>query len=111
MPGAPPQGVRGHNISSTSILVMWGEVPADKQHGEILKYTVIYKESTGDAETEKRIDSLARQIALKELTKYTAYSIQVLATTVKGDGPLSDAITVWTDQDSKYKEKSIKFLG
>ena len=113
VPGAPPQPVEGHNTSSTSIFVMWGEVPADKQHGKIHNYTVIYKMSRGDAETENRVVSLARQIELKYLTEYTEYSIQVLATNMKGDGPPSAAISVRTDQDGKYmyKEKGIKFLG
>ena len=113
VPGAAPENVRGHNTSSTSILVTWDEVPADKQHGKILKHTVIYKESEGDAEMEKRVDSPARQIELKELKTYTAYSIQVLAATVKGDGPRSETITVWTDQEGtcKYKEMNVKFLA
>ena len=116
MPGAAPQPVEGHNTSSTSILVTWGEVPADKQHGKILEYTVIYKKSERDDETKKPVvtpsaEFNSRQIMLTGLTEYTSYSIQVLAVTVKGDGPRSEPITVWTDQDSKYKEKSIQFLG
>lgn len=110
VPGAAPQLVEGHNTSSTSILVTWGEVPADKQHGKILKYTVIYKKTKEDTETKEQVVN-SSQIKLTKLTEYTSYSIQVLAATVKGDGPRSEPITVWTDQDSKYKEESIKFLG
>ena len=111
VPGAPPENVTGHSTSSTSIEVNWGEVPADKQHGTILEYAVIYKETEGAADTEKRVNSTARGIELRGLIKYTAYSIQVLAATVKGDGPRSETITVWTVQDGKYKEKNIKFLA
>ena len=110
VPGAAPENVRGHNTSSTSISVTWGEVPADKQHGKILRYLVIYKESEGDAETMERVDSPSRRIELTKLIKYTVYSIQVLAATLKGDGPRSNPITVWTDQDGKYEENNIKFL-
>lgn len=110
MPGAAPQPVEGHNTSSTSILVTWGEVPADKQHGKILEYTVFYKKTKEDTEPKERVVN-SSQIKLTKLTEYTSYSIQVLAATLKGDGPRSEPITVWTDQDSKYKEKSIKFLG
>ena len=109
MPGAAPENVRGHNTGSTSISVSWGDVPADKQHGIILSYLVIYKELEGGEEREKRVNSPAREIELKELEKYTDYSIQVLAATLKGDGPRSNPITVRTDQDGKYKEKNIKF--
>ena len=108
VPGAAPENVKGHNTSSTSIGVTWGEVPADKQHGNIVNYTVIYKESNGGAETEKLVDSPTRETNLTNLKKYTAYSIQVLAATVKGDGPRSNPITVWTGEDGKYKEKNIK---
>lgn len=110
MPGAAPEPVEGHNTSSTSILVTWGEVPLDKQHGKIKEYTVIYKESEGGAEREKRLDSPTRRIELTELIEYTVYDIQVLAATVKGDGPRSETITVRTDQDGKYKERNIMFL-
>ena len=99
-PGAPPVPVRGHNSSSTSISVTWGEVPADKQHGDIIHYTVIYEKKEGG--TEKRKTVTTRTAELKDLEKYTEYSIKVLAATIKGDGPPSDPIIVRTDQDSKY---------
>ena len=36
-PGAAPESVTGQNSSSTSILVMWDEVPADQQNGIIIQ--------------------------------------------------------------------------
>ena len=110
MPGAPPENVSGRHIDSTSILVTWGEVPRDKQHGKILEYAVIYETSEGGAQREKRVGSPTRRIELTELKEYTEYSIQVLAATVKGDGPRSEHISVETDQDGKYKERNITFL-
>lgn len=110
MPGAPPENVSGRHIDSTSILVTWGEVPRDKQHGKILEYAVIYETPEGGAQREKRVGSPTRRIELTELKEYTEYSIQVLAATVKGDGPRSEHISVETDQDGKYKERNITFL-
>ena len=110
MPGAPPENVSGRHIDSTSILVTWGEVPRDKQHGKILEYAVIYVTSERRAQREKRVGSPTRRITLTELKEYTEYSIQVLAATVKGDGPRSEHISVETDQDGKYKERNITFL-
>lgn len=101
VPGAAPQNVRGRNTSSTSILVTWGEVPADQQHGGIINYTVIYKELMGGAEVEERVYHPKRSLELTQLEKYTKYIIQVLAATIKGAGPRSVPITVSTDQDSK----------
>ena len=98
-PGAPPVSVRGHKTSSTSILVTWGEVPPDKQHGKIIYYTVIYKKNESSTEKSKIVTT--KTAKLENLERYTPYSIKVLATTIKGDGPPSIPIIVWTDQDGK----------
>ena len=107
MPGAAPEHLKGQHNSSTSILVTWDEVPIDQQHGSILSYTVFYKKSNGGEENSEKVSSPvhpARHVVLKELTEFTYYSIQVLATTVVGDGPRSDPILVSTDEDSKCKQ-------
>ena len=101
MPSAAPQNVRGHNTSSTSILVAWDEVPANRQRGNIRYYTVIYKETQGAVEMSKRVDSPKRSVELKGLKRYAKYSIQVSAATVKGDGSASVPITVGTKQGSE----------
>ena len=98
VPSAAPQNVRGHNTSSTSILVAWDEVPANKQRGNIRYYTVIYKDTQGVAEMSKRVGSPKRSVELTGLQRYAKYSIQVSAATVKGDGPASVPITVGTEQ-------------
>ena len=101
VPSAVPQNVRAHSTSSTSVLVTWDEVPKDKQHSDILHYTVIYKESEGGAEVKKQVDSPTSKLELTQLKAFTEYSIQVLAATIKGDGLRSVPITVSTDQGSK----------
>ncbi|XP_068726145.1 protein sidekick-1-like [Montipora capricornis] len=95
-PGASPTNVTGHNTSSTTILVEWDEVPIEKQHGEIIGYTVIYWR-TNDPKKEKHVQEL--EATLQGLVKYTDYNIEVLASTIKGRGPPSHLITVRTDQD------------
>ena len=101
MPSAAPQNVRGHNKSSTSILVTWDEVPANEQRGNIRYYSVIYRETQGGAEMSKRVNAPTLSVELTGLKKYAKYSIQVSAATVKGDGPASVPITVSTKQGSK----------
>ena len=99
--------MKGQYESSTSILVTWDEVPKDQQHGHIRSYTVFYKKSNGGEEKSENVFSPvppARHVVLTELTEFTYYSIQVLATTVIGDGPRSDLILVSTDEDSKCKQ-------
>ena len=102
-PGAPPDNVSGKKISSTSVLVQWDIVPIDKQHGEIVSYTVFYWETEkGQQETnETRVPSSRREETLSGLVEYTYYSIQVLASTIKGGGPRSPVRVVQTDEDSK----------
>ena len=45
-PDSAPQNVQGQNSSSTSILVMWNEVPAAQQNGIITGYTITYQSQT-----------------------------------------------------------------
>ena len=94
--------MKGYNTSSTSILVSWDEVPADKQNGIIIGYTITYQ-----AQTENQTDSVEvgrndRQKNITGLKEYVSYNITVFASTVKGDGPHSSPVlVVRTDQDSK----------
>lgn len=108
-PSAAPQNVQGRPTSPTEILVKWDEVPEDKQNGEILQYTILYRKTEGGEQKISQVNS--RSVKLTGLAKYTVYSISVVATTIKGDGPASSTITVRTDEDSKYLQghhRSIK---
>ena len=94
--------VSGHNTSATSILVEWDDVPADKQNGIILSYTVTYQSQTENHNGNKTVDYPARQTQLTGLKEYVNYSITVFASTVKGGGPASPPVIVITDQDSTW---------
>jgi len=100
-PGAAPENVTGQNSSSTSILVMWNEVPADQQNGIITGYTITYHSQTENDNGSVQVNGSVRQTELTNLKEYVNYNITVFASTVKGDGPPSDPIVVRTDQDSK----------
>ena len=93
--------MQGHNTSSTSILVQWGDVPAADQNGIILKYTVTYTALPHGSTQSKVVDAPATDTTLTGLNEYTNYSITVFASTVKGDGNASAPIIVITDEDSK----------
>lgn len=75
-------------------------MPEDKQNGEILQYTILYRKTEGGEQKTSQVKS--RSVKLTGLAKYTFYSISVVAATVKGDGPASSTIIVRTDEDSKY---------
>ena len=94
--------MRGHNTSSTSILVLWDKVPVDQQNGNITGYTITYQSQTGGHNGNVRAGPDDRQKELTGLKEYVDYNITVFASTVKGDGPHSTPVLVIrTDQDSK----------
>ena len=100
-PNAPPSNLQGHNTSSTSIVVQWGEVPAADQNGIIRSYTVTYKALPSGSSKTEVVNAPTRQATLTGLNEYTNYSITVFASTAKGDGNVSNPIIIITDEDSK----------
>ena len=91
----------GYNTSSTSINVTWNEVPKDKQHGDIILYTVMYNKTTNVINKSEVTPISGKFFELKGLDKYAIYDIKVLAATNIGYGPASDPIKVQTDEDSE----------
>ena len=81
---------------------MWDVVPADQQNGIITSYNITYKSQTENDNGNVQVNGSVLQTELTNLKEYVNYSITVLASTVKGDGPASDPVVVRTDQDSKY---------
>lgn len=106
VPGAPPTNVRGENLSSESLLIQWAPPPPDQQNGQILGYKVIWmKGHHTDVTKSQNMVNMARDTRsrrLDSLDKYQEYSVWVKAYTAIGDGPASDAIHVWTDEDGRW---------
>ena len=100
-PNAPPSNVTGHNASSTSIFVSWGQVPFLDQNGVIVSYTVTYRWLPSGPLQTKNVRAEGNQTTLSGLNEYTNYSITVFASTLKGGGLESTVIVVITDEDSK----------
>ena len=100
-PTAAPENVTGHNSSSTSILVIWDDVPAADRNGIILTYTITYESLTENNNGNVTVNYPDNQRNLTGLREYVNYNIKMFASTVKGDGPASNHIIVTTDQDSK----------
>ena len=92
----------GHSVSSTSIVVSWGQVPFPDQNGVILSYTVTYRWLPSGSSQTKKVLAPANQSTLTGLNEYTNYSITVFASTSKGGGNQSTADLVITDEDSKF---------
>ena len=100
-PSAPPLNVNGHNASSTSIFVSWGQVPFEAQNGVILSYTVTYRWLPSGPVQRKNVTAPLNQTTLTGLKEFTNYNITVFASTSKGGGIESTPIVVITDEDSK----------
>ena len=100
-PTAAPINVRGRNLSSSSILVEWGDVPEPERNGIILSYTVTYEVPPDVPIQRQVVNASARQATLIGLNKFTEYKIAVFANTSKGGGTGSEPIRVKTDEDSK----------
>ena len=100
-PSAAPLNVRGHNTSSTSILITWDDVPAADKNGIITSYNITYHSLTENHSNSTRVDYPDRQVTLIGLKEFVNYSITVYASTNIGPGPASDVIIVITGEDSK----------
>ena len=90
-------------MSSTTILVQWDSVPAENCNGIIKSYTVTYKELPGGSTNSQAANAATTQANLTGLKKYTNYSINVFASTSKGDGNASEPIIVMTGEDSRFE--------
>jgi len=100
-PHAPPNDVRGHSTSFTSIFVQWDTVPAADPNGAILSYTVTYKALPDGSPQTKVVSAPTTEVTLTGLKNNTNYSITVSASSVKGDGNISAPIYVMTTLTSK----------
>ena len=101
-PSALLANVSGYSTSSTSIFVMWDQVPAEYQSGAMLYYTISYRALPSGSVQTKNVT--ANQTTLTGLNKYTNYSITVFAFTIKGVGNVNVPIFVVTDEDSKLQD-------
>ena len=101
-PNAPPSYVTLSIRSSTSIMVQWSYVPAADQNGIILSYTVTYTALPGGSPQMKLVNAPTTRATLTGLNEHTDYSVTVFASTVKGDGNVSEPLTIRTEEDSKF---------
>lgn len=104
-PSAPPVEVTGVALNSRSLRISWDPPPEKTRNGKITVYKVLYMESSKPADpsmaTIKTVDGEKTQVTLNNLNTWTEYRVWVLAGTAKGEGPLSEAIYLKTDEAGK----------
>ena len=93
--------MRGHNTSSTTIIVEWDDVPAFDRNGIITSYNIAYHSLTENHSNSTTVNFPGRRATLLGLKEFVNYSITVFASTVIGNGPASDPIIVSTGEDSE----------
>nr|XP_039247526.1 phosphatidylinositol phosphatase PTPRQ-like [Styela clava] len=93
-PGSKPTNLRYENISSTSVNLTWAE--PESPNGAIVAYEVIYISE----EKELRFEVFDTTYAiLKNMKKYSLYSVFVNSRTSAGRGPPSEELEMLTDED------------
>uniref|UniRef100_A0A2A4JBT0 Hemolin n=1 Tax=Heliothis virescens TaxID=7102 RepID=A0A2A4JBT0_HELVI len=117
VPSRGPVDVSANATSSTTVVVLWGDIPPPEQNGLIEGYKVCYAAIVPPPRPEqKKVECQAvpsnqtHTITLTELRKYVVYQIQVLGYTRLGDGALSDPpVTVRTFEDTPGPPSNVSF--
>uniref|UniRef100_A0A8B9F884 Phosphatidylinositol phosphatase PTPRQ n=1 Tax=Amazona collaria TaxID=241587 RepID=A0A8B9F884_9PSIT len=103
-PSDPPKDVVYRNLTSTSVMLFWS--PPQKPNGNVLYYSVYFKNNSGifiQNFTSYGNDSsgnMSQSAVLDDLAKYSHYTLWLTASTAFGDGnKTSEIIDMYTDQD------------
>ncbi|XP_035214536.1 tyrosine-protein phosphatase Lar-like [Stegodyphus dumicola] len=101
-PSAPPLEVTGVTLNSRSLRISWEPPPESQRNGKITFYKVLYmkaeKPPDPSTATSQRVDAKDMHVVLDQLSTWTDYRVWVLAGTEAGEGPLSEAIVIRTDE-------------
>ena len=91
------------NITSTSVDLMWEEIPEMNQNGIITGYQLRFREQTSDntSWTYVMIPGSNLTASLRVLQEFVTYLIQISGVTAAGIGPFSSEISITTLEDGK----------
>ncbi|XP_071033354.1 tyrosine-protein phosphatase Lar isoform X4 [Parasteatoda tepidariorum] len=111
-PTAPPQEVTGVTLNSRSLRISWEPPPESQQNGHLAFYKVLYLESNKPPDPAtaaiRQVDAKQTFVVLDNLTTWTEYRVWVLAATAAGEGPLSEAIVLKTDEAVPGMPRDVK---
>ena len=102
VPSAAPVDLVVTNVTSTTIGLMWGEVPETDRNGIITEYQLRFRQqdSVNNTWTYMTVNGSTLKANLSGLQEFVAYFIQISAATVVGVGPFSLEINTTTLEDS-----------
>ena len=92
VPDAEPQNVIGYFSSTSSIQLMWHPPPQNRQHGDIVHYTI----RVTDLNSLRTVEYFSNQTTLlvAGVSSNVTYAVTVAAVTRKGIGPYSHVIFI-----------------
>ena len=103
VPSAAPSDLVTTNHSSTTIDLMWGEVPERNRSGTIITYQLRFRQLSTDNNpwTFLMVPASNLTARLTELQEFVTYMIQISAATVAGLGQFSPVLNVTTLEDGE----------
>ncbi|XP_059483764.1 cell adhesion molecule Dscam2 [Neocloeon triangulifer] len=109
-PSMPPENVRCQKSTSQSIDVTWEPPPMEGRNGIVQGYKVTHQavDEWFDGEGAETKVTSSLKTALQSLSKFTNYSVSVLAFTAGGDGVRSDPLLCRTEEDVPSAPGGIK---
>ncbi|XP_078352309.1 uncharacterized protein LOC144637005 [Oculina patagonica] len=100
-PSKPPSGIELDMVNETTLNASWNEVDLIHQNGVILGYRLRFQQEDGGPVLWSK--SLAPNVSMyvfPDLLIFQNYSIQLMAFTIKGDGPWSEKVYQMTDEST-----------
>ena len=105
----PPQlsNVTVDRINDTAMTVTWELISITEANGHILGYTMTYSPDstrTRQAAMFKMVGPNDNQVTVNDLMRGVSYTVTVSASTMTGDGPASETISLSSsiDETSMY---------
>jgi hypothetical protein len=101
VPSAAPVNLVVTNLTSTTIGLMWGEVPEMDRNGIITEYHLRFRQQNVDNNlwTDVTVPGSNLTASLGGLQEFATYIIQISAATVAGVGPFAPELNVTTFED------------
>ncbi|XP_068159140.1 cell adhesion molecule Dscam2-like, partial [Drosophila tropicalis] len=110
VPAAHPIAVTCLGLTAQNIEISWQSPPKVLCHGIVQGYKLLYEPVYLEHEYSSRETKItsALNTVLHGLQPFTNYSVQILAFTRAGDGPLSPAVTCITEEAVPDAPKRVK---
>ncbi|XP_078350694.1 protein sidekick-1-like [Oculina patagonica] len=103
VPSEPPSDIQLDMVNETTLNASWNEVDLIHQNGVILGYRLRFQqEDGGPVLWSKTLAPNVSMYIIPDLLIFQNYSIQLMAFTIKGDGPWSEKVYQMTDESSKF---------